>query len=131
MTVLRNAALAIVLAGAAGAVGLTLYAGRHNTSRLLMLIFAIWVLSPFVALVWAYAVSVRWSPSTRATLYGVMLLTAIATLAIYACVALGPPRPKTAPMFVIVPPVSWLLLATAVPIAARLSRSRSRRRAGV
>ena len=43
----------LAAAGAAEAAGFTLYAGRHNPSRLLMTLFLIWVLSPFVALAWA------------------------------------------------------------------------------
>ena len=57
--VLRAAALTFALAGAAGAVGLTLYAGRHNNSLILRLIFVVWVLSPFVAAAWANVVSIR------------------------------------------------------------------------
>jgi hypothetical protein len=38
-----------------GSVGLMLYAGGHNQSRIvvLLILFALRVLSPFVALVWA------------------------------------------------------------------------------
>ena len=71
---LRAAALIAVLAGAVGSVGLTLHAGRHNNSRILLLLFTLWVLSPFVALVWADVVSKRWPVLTRATLYSVMLV---------------------------------------------------------
>jgi hypothetical protein len=88
-------------------------------------LFAIWVLSPFVILVVGYVVSKRWSILTRATLYGVMLVVTVASLAIYGVVALGPSRPK-APAFVLVPPVSCLLMAIAVPTAAFIARRLSR-----
>lgn len=125
---LRAAALIGVLAGAVGSVGLTLHAGRHNNSRLLMVLFALWVLSPFMALVMATVVSKRWSVHTRATLYSVMLVLTLGSLAVYGDVALGPPRAKTAFVFVIVPPASWLLMGIIVPIPALISDRRSRRR---
>jgi len=127
---LRAAALIAVLAGAAGSLGLMLHAGRRNDSRLLLVLFTIWVLSPFVALVLADVVSNRWSVLTRATLHGVMLVLTLGSLAIYGDAALGPPRAKTAFVFVVVPPASWLLIAIAVPIAALISGRLSRRSDG-
>ena len=127
---LRAAALIAVLAGAAGSLGLMLHAGRRNDSRILLVLFTIWVLSPFVALVLADVVSKRWSVLTRATLHSVMLVLTLASLAIYGDVALGPPRAKTAFVFVVVPPASWLLIAIAVPIAALISGRQSRRSDG-
>jgi hypothetical protein len=88
-------------------------------------LFTLWVLSPFVALVLASVISKRWSFHTRATLYSLMLALTLGSLAIYADVALGPPRAKTAFVFVIVPPASWLLTAIVVPIAALISGRRS------
>jgi hypothetical protein len=123
---LRLTALIALLVGAAGSVGLTLHAGRHNASRILLIIFAIWVLSPFMGLVLANVVSKSWSVVTRAALHGLMLIIALGSLAIYADVALGPPRAKTAAVFVVVPPASWLLIAITLPVAALLSRRRSR-----
>jgi hypothetical protein len=128
--VLRAAALIAVLAGAAGSLGLMLHAGRRNDSRILLVLFTIWVLSPFVALVLADVVSKRWSALTRATLHSVMLVLPLGSLAIYGDVALGPPRAKTAFVFVVVPPASWLLIAIAVPIAALISGRPSRRSDG-
>ena len=123
---LRAAALIAVLAGAVGSVGLTLHAGRHNNSRILLLLFTLWVLSPFVALVWADVVSKRWPVLTRATLYSVMLVLTLGSLALYGDVALGSPRAKTAFVFVVVPPASWLLIAITVLIATLISRRRLR-----
>lgn len=127
LDVLRSAALLAMLAGAVGSVGLTLYAGRRNDSRILMVLFALWVLSPFMALILANAVSKRWSAHIRATLYSVTLVLTLGSLAIYGIVALGPPRGKAAFVFVVVPAASWLLIAIVVPIAALISRRRSRR----
>jgi hypothetical protein len=124
---LSAAALIAVLVGAAGSVGLMLRAGHRNPSRLLLLLFAFWVLSPFAALVVAHALSSRWSVLTRTTLYSLMLLLTLGTLAIYGYVALGPPRAQTAFVFVVIPPASWLLGAIVILTAALMSGSVSRR----
>ena len=118
---LRVAALIALPAGAVGSVGLMLYAGRRNSSRLLLVLFALWVLSPFMALVWANLVSTRWTDRTRATLHGLMLVLTIGTLAIYGAVAFGPPRAQAAFVFVVVPPASWVPIAIVVAIARRIS----------
>jgi hypothetical protein len=127
---LHAAALIAVVAGAVGSVGLMLRAGHRNPSRLLLVLFALWVLSPFIALVLVNMGSKRWSVLTQATLHTVMLVLTVGSLAIYGDVALGPPRVKAAFVFVVVPPASWLLIAIVVPIAALISRRPSRRSDG-
>jgi hypothetical protein len=124
---LRAAAMIAVLAGAAGSIALTLRVGHRNNSRILMMLFAIWVLSPFTALVFANLASKGWPAFTRTTLYSLMLVLTLGSLAIYADVAFGPPRPKPAFVFLIVPLASWLLMAIVVPIAAIISGRRSSR----
>ena len=127
LALLRAAAPIAALAGAVGSIGLMLHAGRRNDSRFLLLLFALWVLSPFIVLVLANVLSKRWTALTRATLYSVTLVLTLSSLAIYGDVALGPPRAKTAFVFVVVPPASWLLIAIVVPIAALISGRPSRR----
>jgi phosphate/sulfate permease len=127
---LRGAAFIAALAGAVGAVALTLRAGRHNNSRFLVALFVIWVLSPFIALLLAAAISKSWSVLTRATLYSVTLITTLASLAIYRDNVLRPPKSKAAAVFLVVPLASWLLIAIAVPLAALISGRRSPRSDG-
>ncbi len=127
---LRAAALIAVLAGAGGSAGLMLRAGRRNDSRILMVLMAIWVLSPFMAIAWANLVSKRWPVLTRVTLYSVTLVLTLASLAVYGVDALRPPRAQAAFVFVVVPPASWLLIAIVVPIAALISGRLSRRSDG-
>ena len=128
---LHAAGLIAVLVGAVGSVGLMLHAGRNNPSRLLLVLFVLWVLSPFIVLVLANMVSKRWSVLTRATLYCVTLVITLGSLAIYGeLVVVKPPGSANAFLFVVVPPGSWLLLAIVVPTAAFISRSRSHRGAG-
>ncbi len=97
--------------------------GRRNESALLMMVFAFWVLSPFVALAWASRVSKRWSALTRATLHIIILILTSGSLLIYGNVAFGAPRPQPAFMFLVVPFASWLLIAVALSIAAFVSRA--------
>ena len=122
----RAVAIIAAVAGAVGSIGLTLYVGRHNTSRILLSLFVIWVLSPFVALIFASAVSKPWPVLTRATLYSVMLVLTLGSLAVYADVAFGPARAAPAFALLVIPLVSWLLIAIALPAAAFISRRLSR-----
>jgi hypothetical protein len=123
----RRAALIAVLGGAAGSLGLMFRAGRRQNSKILLLLFAIWVLSPFIALVGANMVSKRWPILTRAALYSVMLVLTLGSLAIYGEVAFGYATAKVGFVFLVVPLASWLLIAIVVPIAALISSRVSRR----
>ena len=127
LVLLRAVALVAGVVGAVGSIGLMLWAGHRNPSALLIVLFAIWVLSPFVALVLAHMVSERWSVLTQATLYGLMLVVSVGSLAVYGARVLRAPKAQGAFVFVVVPPASWLLIAVAVPTAALMSRRRSRR----
>jgi len=122
---LQAAALLAVLMGAGGAFSFMLYAGRRNSSFFLMTLMAIWVLSPFLALLWAHVVSKRWPGPIRATLYGLMLALPLASLVFYGVDAWRP-RAQPAFMFVLLPPASWLFMAIVILMAAYRSRSRSR-----
>lgn len=123
---LRAAALIAVLAGAVGSVGFLLRGTNRNPSQLLVVLLAIWVVSPFVVLLWASIVSKRWLVLTRVTLYGVMLVVTFSSLAIYEADALWPRTSQAAFVFIIVPPASWLFSAIVVPIVAFISGRRSR-----
>ena len=122
---LRTAGVAGVVAGAVGSLGLMLRAGRQ-TPRFLLVIFVFWVLSPFVLLVLADRFSTRWSGVTRATLYSVMLLVAVGSVAVYGADAVWPRRSQAAFVYVIVPPISWLVTAVVIAAAALMSRESSR-----
>ncbi|MDP8980089.1 MAG: hypothetical protein M3O35_05810 [Acidobacteriota bacterium] len=121
---LRTAALIGVLAGAAGSLVFMLRAGYRNRSGLLVTLFTIWVLAPFAGLAWGWLVSQRWEVRTRTALYCVTLAVTLGSLGIYAADAWGPPKPKAAFVFVAVPPVSWLVMAIALALAAFLFRRR-------
>lgn len=120
MSMLRTMARLAVVVGAIGAVAMMLYVGRRNSSHWLIVLFAGWDVAPFLALGFADIFLARRSTATRATLYLVTLIVAVASLGLYADVILRP-RPQPAARFLMVPVVSWLLLLTAVPLAAYLS----------
>jgi hypothetical protein len=88
------------------------YAGRHQNSRILLLLFATWVLSPFMAA----------AVLTRAALNVTMLVIALGSLAIYGDVAFGHTKAKVGTVFLIVPLLSWLLIAVVVATAALVAR---------
>ena len=122
--VLRAVGLIAVAAGAVGSIGFMLRAG--HPPLFLRVLFAIWVLSPFVALLFAHVVSKRWPVITRTTLYSLMVIVTVGSLAFYGNVVFGPPRPKPAFAFLVVPLGSWLVMTIAVSIAAFISRKRWR-----
>lgn len=122
LSLLRGIALVALGAGAVGSLGLMLRAG--HPPLFLRVLFAVWVLSPFVTLLWAHVLSKSWPVVTRATLYIVVLIVTVGSLAIYGNVVFGPPRPKPASVFLVVPLSSWLLMTIAVSIAALISRKR-------
>ena len=101
-----------------------LLAGR-STPRLLLVGFVGWILSPFVLLGWAERISHRWSDLTRTTLYVVTIAIAVSSLVIYGIVVVRSAGSPRGPAFVAVPPVSWLLMAAALGIAALVSRRRT------
>jgi hypothetical protein len=99
-----------------------LYASKRvGAPAILMVLFTMWVLSPFVLLALAYVVSKRWADLTRATVYRLTPIISAASLAIYGTTALGAPRPKTA-IFVLLAPLSCLFMLIAVAAAAFLAR---------
>ena len=121
---LRLAGLIAVLAGALGSVGFFLYASQQ-TPQFLRVLFVIWVLSPFVAFVLAELISKRWPVLTRTTLYWMMVVVTVGTLAVYLDDALRHPWARPAVVYVMVPPSSLALSVLAFSIAALFSRKRT------
>ena len=124
LNILRAVAWIAIVVGTVGSVGLTLGAGR-NTPSLLLILFVIWVLSPFVALAWANMPSKRWSVLIQMTLYCLTLVITLSSLAIYGGVISPPAGSAHAFIFVVVPLGSWLLMAIVLPLATWISRRRS------
>ena len=86
--------------------------------------FVVWVLAPFVAFLFADRVSTHWPVATQVTLYWTMLLVTLGSLAVYVDDAMGHRMPAAAFVYVMVPPVSLLLSALVLSVAAFLSGKR-------
>ena len=123
MNGLRAAARVAVVVAALASVVLILYGGRHNSSGFLLILFVLWVLSPFVGLALANRASGRWPAGAQTALHGVMLLVALVSLAIYVKTVLIAPPPKLAAPFLIVPFASWGVILTVIFVALFRRRS--------
>ena len=126
LAILRLLALILVGIGAAGSLSLMLRAGGR-TPRFLLVLFVIWILAPFAALLWANLISKCLADLTRVALYSVTLVLAVCSLAIYGGVISPPSGSPHAFVFVAVPPASCLLMIIAIVSAALISRRLSHR----
>jgi hypothetical protein len=115
-SLIQTISLVIVLVGVVASLGLVLYNGRNNKSVLLIALFVGWVLSPFIALLITHKVSKRWTDFARKILYSLMLVIPISSLLGYSGV-LSPAGTKTAFVFLVVPLISWVLIAIFLLIA--------------
>ncbi len=123
VALLRAAGLSAAIASAAGSLWFMLKVGHHNQSQLLLALFTIWVLSPFVVLV---TLNVIARPIfTPAFLCALTFIISLCSLAIYERVALGPRRAQPAFAFVVVPPASLAITAVAIALTIRINRRRS------
>jgi hypothetical protein len=108
---------------AVGSVALLLYMGRRNKSIVLMVLFSIWVLAPFVeSLLLNTLIAKRGSAIARTALHVAMLILAVASLALYADTVLRPPVSQPVFRFVLLPVVSCVLIIIVVVTAAFVSR---------
>ena len=123
---LRASAGLELAAGAAVSIGLTHYAAhRVGAPLVLQVLFGGWVLLPFLAL--AAGFFFLESGLARRALEVITPIVAIVSVAVYAAVALGSARPKTA-IFVLVAPASLIVIAAAVATTALLSGDSPARR---
>jgi len=112
----------ILIIGAVGSLALMLYAGRSNTHILITIGFIFWVLAPFALLALAERRSASWAPAMKTTLQTLIWVVVLGSLVIYAYRAAVPPRATGAFLFVIVPPVSVVLVLVALVIVSVMSR---------
>ena len=110
----RAAALVVVLLSAAVSLGLMLWVGRHNASVVLILLFTVWVASPFAGLLYLDRTARRWQAARQQAAYWQMHLIGLGSVAIYAAVALLMHLRKPAAPFLAVPAATWMLIAAAL-----------------
>jgi len=90
---------------------------------ILMAMFFVWVLAPYVAL-WVITSRVRaWTPSARRTMRYAACVISLAALARYVWVQVWPLKAQPASTFMIVPFVSWIAIGVVWMIARRSSRA--------
>jgi hypothetical protein len=100
-----------------------LYAGRHQRSLILLLLFAGWTVSPFLAAAFACVISKRRPGAARAALSIVTLILTLGSLVVYAATAFGYTSAKVGFVFLVGPFLSWVLLAIVAAIALRAPTS--------
>ena len=127
---LQRSGLASNVIGAIVSVAALAYVGMRSGSNgaqpVVMILIAIWVLSPFVILFALHRISSSWSSTTRAALYSMMLVVSVISMVVYLYAAVGPVRPKPAAPFVAVHPVAWALITISLVIAAFAGRRTDR-----
>jgi hypothetical protein len=117
-----RAALVALSAGAAGSLALLFHAGR-GTPRLLLVLMALWVLSPFALLLAARAAAARWPAPARQPIDAAGVAVALLSPALYAAATFGAFLTRPTPAFVLVPPLSCVLVAAVAVLAARGRRA--------
>lgn len=117
---LRTIAITLLVIGAIGSLGFMFYTGRNNDSVVLMTLFTGWVLLPYIGIGVAAAKSKRWSVPEN-VIYSLMIIISVVSLVCYSGV-ISPAGTKPAFMFLVVPGVSWMLMAIVFPLARRRSR---------
>jgi hypothetical protein len=112
--------LIVLLAGAVGSLTFMFNAGRNQSSTLLITLFSIWVVSPFITLMVANGISRGWPDRPRVLLYTFALILTFVSLLMYSG-AWSPSGTKAAFMFLVVPFVSWLVIGGVFVITRRRS----------
>jgi hypothetical protein len=120
-SLLRTIAVVAVSAGAVGSLALMFHAGRNNRSAILMALFFIWVVSPFIGVLLANVFAKRWSVFFRVTLYILMIVLSLGSLVAYRGV-LSPAEVKPTAVFLIVPLISWLVIVSVILLAEVMPR---------
>ena len=121
---LRTIALITLVTGAVVSLGFMYYTGRHNKSVFLMGLFAGWVLAPFIALFAASMISRPWLVPVRVPLYLLMLVITTGSVMGYSGLA-SLPGTKPAFMFLVIPLISWVLMAIVILTGSMRSRKGS------
>lgn len=122
----RRLALLCVCSGAMISVFLMRMAGRRNPSAVLLILMSIWVLLPFTLLGILSWKSRELSQPLRKKVNAITPVMAFVMTLVYYAQA---PKPAGAPnafLFIAVPPLSCLLIATVIAVAAWRRRSAAR-----
>ena|SRR5690242_19456412 len=113
--------LFIGIAGAIISLWLMFNAGRNQPSVFLIILFTLWVLSPFIGFLVLINISKRGIVSVRETLYWLAIITTIISVAGYSGL-FNTRETKTAFVFLVIPFLSWIIIAISFFIARRISK---------
>jgi len=114
----RAAALIALVIGTAASLVFEIRGGRRHPSQLLIAGIALWVISPYLLLFIANAISRRWSTKGRLMLYGLTIVVALVPPIFYGDQSLRPAHTSAAFLFIAIPPILWLVIAIAVALIA-------------
>jgi hypothetical protein len=125
VAVSRVAAAIAVAVGAAWSLGLMYWAGSR-APWVLLAMFLVWVVSPFVALAWAMVTSSRWRTVPPPVVHALALAVTAGSLATYTGLIAPPAHSPNAFIYIVVPGIAWvaMLLAWIVALATRHRGSR-------
>jgi hypothetical protein len=107
--------------GAGISAALVLHAGRNNKSLILPILFAGWVLCPYITLFFTYRYAKRWNYKAKLMVHLLMLFIVNASLIIY-CGALMYLRKTPTAIFLMVPLGSLFFIAVIVAIIRSIFR---------
>jgi hypothetical protein len=126
---LGAAAGVLLWVAAMGSAASTLYAGHRNASRILILMFIVWVLAPFAALGWARvrSRSSRRPANTQTALHWLTLAVTLGSLALYAQAAFRLTGIKSTRIFLMTPLASLVAIAIVLGVPALAARRRRQR----
>ena len=121
--ILQTMFLTALLIGAIGSLYFMFKAGSNQKSIILIGLFTVWVLSPFVGLFIANKVTSIWTAITRQLLFWLMLSLTIVSLIAYSGL-MTIPDSKPAFVFLALPFISWLVILTIFLIARKHKQKR-------
>lgn len=110
----------IAVMGAAASLVFMFRTGRDNTSSILMVMFAGWIMLPFVGLAVAELKSKAWSLTRQATVQSLMLVLGVASPILYSGVIPMPGAARPAFIFLMFPLASWTAMGISLFVASRL-----------
>ena len=112
-----------VWVAAAGSLACTIYTGRHNSSVLLIALFAVWVLSPFAGLWWMDRFAETTPQDMASAIRASALVICLSSLVLYVAMAASGPGHQATFAFLVTPASSWLAILT-MRVATRFARKR-------
>ena len=121
----RSTAVRAAVLGAGCSAALMIYAGRKSPQALVIALFVVWVVFPFIAMLAAAMWARRWTEPRQRALYRFITATSAISVVIYALAAFVPIGQRPTPIFVMLAPISLLSLLVTMVLAARMYRGRA------